>query len=85
MTGDSNFLSLFCFTFLTLHSPVIQPPFLPSSGICVQKLYFWPKFFEIPPYGKIVIFITEFVILEKISLAPYEIPETKDQKVEIWA
>ena len=43
------------------------------NGICNQKYHFWPKndgekwsrkiYFEIPPCGKIVIFITEFVIL----------------------
>ena len=47
--------------------------FYPQSGICVQKYIFWPKndgekwskknYFEIPPSGKIIIFVTEFVIL----------------------
>ena len=45
--------------------------FYPQNGICIQKCNFWPKnvgekwsrkiYFEIPPCGKIVIFITEFV------------------------
>ena len=47
--------------------------FYPQNGICIQKYHFWPKndgekwsrkiYFEIPPCGNIVIFITEFVIL----------------------
>ena len=47
--------------------------FYPQNGICVQKYNFWPKndgekwsrkiYFEIPPCGKMVIFITEFVLL----------------------
>ena len=42
-------------------------------SICIQNYHFWPKndggkwsrkiYFEIPPCGKIIIFITEFVIL----------------------
>ena len=47
--------------------------FYPQNVICIQKNHFWPKndgekwcrikYFEIPPWGKIVVFITEFVIL----------------------
>ena len=47
--------------------------FYSQKGICNQKYHIWPKndgekwsrknYFEIPPCGKIVIFITEFVIL----------------------
>ena len=48
--------------------------FHPQNGICIQKYNFWPKndgekwsrkkYFKIPPYRKMVIFITEFVILD---------------------
>ena len=48
----------------------------PQYGICIQKYNFWPRndgekwprkiCFEIPPWGKISIFITEFVILDTL-------------------
>ena len=44
-----------------------------QNGICIQKYHFWPKndgekwsgknYFKIPPCGKLVIFITQLVIL----------------------
>ena len=47
--------------------------FYPQNGIRIVNYNFWPKndgekwarkiYFEIPPCGKIVIFIAEFVIL----------------------
>ena len=48
--------------------------FYPQNGICIQKYNFWSKtdgekwslkiYFEIPPCRKMVIFTTEFVILD---------------------
>ena len=62
-----SLLNTSCLTNSYTHS------FYPQKGICVQKHNFWPKndgekwsrenYFEIPPCRKMVIFVTEFVIL----------------------
>ena len=66
--------------------------FYPRNGICIQKYNFWPKndgekwsrkiCFEIPPCRKIVIFITDFVILGTFDFGHFF--EVKESSLPPW-